>query len=135
MLDTDPGAREAGRQRPPEPISGTFLEFDLRTQIDLLRCEEAYQRGHNSKTLAKYPDFRVVLTVIKAGSRIQTHTAAGRISVQSVAGHIRMHVGEKLLDLPAGRLLVVDRSVPHDVEAVEDSAFLLSVAWADRIEK
>ncbi len=115
-------------QRPPEPMDGAFLEFELRSQIELLRHEGAYQRGRNSKTLAKYQDLRIVLTVLKTGSRLAQHTTAGRISVQTVSGHLRMHAGEKLLDLPAGRLLVLDRAIPHDVEAVEDSAFLLTIA-------
>jgi quercetin dioxygenase-like cupin family protein len=127
-----------GNSHQPGPVRiglpVVFLEFDLQAQIELLRREDAYQHGHNSKTLAKYADFRVVLTVISAGNRIQTHTAAGRISVQTVAGHIRMHVGDRLLDLPSGRLLVVDRTVPHDVEAIEESAFLLSVAWPEHVE-
>ncbi len=120
-----------GPQRPPEPIGGPFLEFGLNAQIDLLRHEEAYRHGRNSKTLAKYPDFRIVLTVIKAGVRVREHTADARVSVQTVAGHVRMHVREKLLDLPAGRLLLLDRNIPHDIQAVEDSAFLLTVAWPE----
>ena len=124
-----------GPQRPPEPIGGPFLEFDLSAQIELLRREEPYRHGRNSKTLAKYPDFRIVLTVIKAGARVPEHTTAARISVQTVAGHIRMHVREKLLDLPAGRLLSLDRNVPHDVQAVEDSAFLLTVAWPEAADQ
>jgi hypothetical protein len=33
------------------------------------------------------------------------------------------------IDLPAGHVLALDRAVPHDVQAVEDSAFLLTIAW------
>ncbi len=135
MIDTESKGINASSQRPPENMSGPFLEFDLPAQIELLRREEAYRRGHNSKTLAKYPDFRLVLTVIKAGDRIQKHVAAGRISVQTIAGHIRMHVSEKLLDLPRGRLLVLDQAVFHDVEATDDSAFLLTVAWPENVEQ
>ncbi len=115
-------------QRPPERMDGPFLEFELRAQIELLKHENAYQRGRNSKTLVKYPDLRIVLTVLKAGTHLHQHTATGRISVQTVSGHLRMHVGEKLLDLPNGRLLALDRAVPHDVEAIDDSAFLLTLA-------
>ena len=49
----------------------------------------------------KHPDFRVVLTVLKSNARLHEHKAAGRISVQAVAGHIRMHVQDKVFDLPA----------------------------------
>ncbi len=120
-----------GSQRPPERMDGPFLEFDLQAQIELLRHEDAYRRGRNSKTLAKYPDFRIILSVVKAGAHIQQHSASGRLSVQVVSGHIRMHVGEKLLDLPAGRLLILDRAIPHDVQAIEDSAFLVTLTAPD----
>ncbi len=115
-------------------MTGPFLEFDLPAQIDELRREDAYQRGRAAKTLVKYDDFRVVLTALKAGVRIQEHRTAGRISVQPVTGHIRMHLKGKTVDLPAGRLVVLDREVAHDVEALEESAFLLTIAWPEGTE-
>jgi hypothetical protein len=32
-------------------------------------------------------------------------------------------------DLPAGGLLALDQALPHDVEALEKSALLLTIAW------
>lgn len=94
-----------------------------------MRRQDAWRVGRNAITLAKYGDLRVVLTVLKAKSRINQHKADGRISVQTVEGHIRMHALGKEFDLPQGHLLTLDRGVPHDVEALEDSAFLLTIAW------
>ena len=51
--------------------------------------------------------------------------------MQTIAGHIRMHVESKALDLPADHLLVLERAIAHDVEALEDSAFLLTIAWLE----
>lgn len=118
-----------GPQRVPDLTAGPYLEFELQAEIEKLRREPAYESGRNAKTMVKYEDFRVVLTAIKGGTRIQEHHSAGRISVQTVAGHIRMRAVEREFDLPQGRLLVLDRAVQHDVEALEDSAFLLTVAW------
>jgi hypothetical protein len=42
-----------------------------------------------------------------------------------------VRIGADPIDLPAGRLLVLDRGIPHDVEALETSAFLLTIAWPD----
>jgi len=36
---------------------------------------------------------------------------------------------DHLVDLTPGQLLALDRSIKHDVEAREDSAFLLTIAW------
>jgi quercetin dioxygenase-like cupin family protein len=118
-----------GPQRVPDIAAGPSLEFELALEIEKLRREPAYEGGRNAKTMVKYEDFRIVLTAIKGGTRIHEHHSAGRISVQTVAGHIRMRALDREFDLPQGRLLVLDRGVQHDVEAIQDSAFLLTVAW------
>lgn len=104
-----------------------MLSFDLEAEVKALRGENAWQSGRDSKTLVKHPDFRVVLTVMQSGARLHEHKAAGRISVQVLEGHIRMHAGDKLFDLPAGHLLALERALPHDVEALQESAFLLTI--------
>ena len=66
---------------------------------------------------------------MKTQSCIPEHYNPGRICVQTILGHIRMHADDKLFDLPQGKILVLDRAAVHDVEALEDSAFLLTVAY------
>ena len=128
-MDADqPQTSRTGAQRTVEPTAGVFLEFDLNAQTEQLKCEPAWQNGRNAKTMVKYPDFRIVLMLMKAKTRIEEHHADGRISVQTVAGHIRMHVAGRDFDLPVGHLLALDHEVRHDVEALEDSAFLLTIA-------
>jgi quercetin dioxygenase-like cupin family protein len=116
-------------------MKAPWLQFDLDEEIDRLWQEDASRTGRNAKTLVKHPDFRIVLTVLKSGRQVHEHKANGRISVQTVRGHIRMHVShagaKETIDLPAGRLLALDRNLQHDVEAVVDSAFLLTVAWPE----
>jgi quercetin dioxygenase-like cupin family protein len=57
------------------------------------------------------------------------HRTAARISLQTLAGHIRLKLPGRIVDLTAGQLLVLEQCVPHDVEAEEDSAFLLTLSW------
>jgi len=122
-----PQTPRTGAQRTAEPTAGVFLEFDLNAQVEQLKCEPAWQNGRNAKTMVKYPDCTIVLMLMKAKTRIEEHHADGRISVQTIAGHIRMHVAGKDFDLPVGHLLALDHEVRHDVEALEDSAFLLTI--------
>jgi quercetin dioxygenase-like cupin family protein len=135
MNDILKQAGQSAALRSPEPLESPILSFDLNGEIKRLREENAWQAGRNSKTLVKHPDFRLVLTVLKSGARLHEHKAAGRISVQAVAGHIQMHVQGQVFDLPAGHLLALERALPHDVEALEDSAFLLTIAWPESAEK
>ena len=104
------------------------LDFDIMNEIEMLHRAEAWRTGISWKKLVQYPDFRISLTAMKANTRIETHQNPGRISVQTVDGHIQMHAADKTFDLPKGRVLVLDRAVLHDVEALVDSAFLLTVA-------
>jgi len=49
-----------------------------------------------------------------------------------VSGHIQLRVSDKTFDLRTGGLLALDRAVPHDVIAIEESVFLLTIAWPIR---
>jgi hypothetical protein len=49
--------------------------------------------------------------------------------MQTLAGHIRLRLPDRMVELPTGQMLVLDQCVPHDVEAEEDSAFLLTLSW------
>jgi quercetin dioxygenase-like cupin family protein len=112
-------------------LSGPLLQFDLASELGQLHRDESWLQstGRSSKTLVKHPDLRIVLIAMKANTRMHEHTAAARISVHSLSGHIRLHLPGRVVDLPAGHLLALDQCVPHDVEAAEDSAFLLTLSW------
>jgi quercetin dioxygenase-like cupin family protein len=120
------------RRPHPQPMAGTFLEFDLTRELEQLSAEPEWRNGQNAKTLVKYDDLRVVLTALKAQARLPEHKTDGRLSIQAVAGHIHVHAQGRTFDLRAGGLVALDRGVPHDVEALEDSAFLLTIAWPAR---
>jgi quercetin dioxygenase-like cupin family protein len=125
------GTSARGAARPLEPTVGPWLAFSLEEQIEQLREEPYWQSGRNSKTIVHYPDFRMVVTAIQANTTIHEHRTAGRLAVQILHGHMRMHADGKEFDLPVGRLLVVDQAIPYDLHAVEDSSFLLTIAWPD----
>jgi quercetin dioxygenase-like cupin family protein len=110
-----------------EPV----LQIDFERELQQLRREDSWQResGRSSKTVAKYPDFRIVLILMKSGARMQQHRAEGRISIQQLKGQVRIHLADRKVTLPAGNLLVLDCGVLHDVEALEESAFLLTISW------
>ena len=112
-------------------LADPVLQFDLAKEIEQLRTKESWGRetGRSSETLVKQQDFRVILILMKANTRMSEHRAEGRISIQALQGHLRVHLQDQKLELPAGRLLALDCGLPHDVEALEESAFLLTIAW------
>jgi quercetin dioxygenase-like cupin family protein len=123
--------RSVGHESIEGTLTGPLLQFNLTSELDQLHRDDSWLQptGRSSKTLVKFPDLRIVLIAMKANTRMLEHTAAGRISVHSLQGHIRLHLPERIVDLPAGNLLTLDQSVPHDVEATKESAFLLTLSW------
>jgi len=125
------GSPQTGREHEVGTLTAPLLTLDLNREIELLRSEGRWQSGHTAKTLAKYPDFRVVLIVMKTGGRLEKHRTEGRISLQTLEGRIRFSTAERSLELAPGQMLTLEHDIPHDVEGILDSAFLLTIAWRD----
>lgn len=123
---------DSGLTRLPE-LAQPLLQFDFAAEIEHLRGEESWQRGsgRSSKTLVKHPDFRIVLVAMKRNTEMKEHRAEGRISIQTIIGHVRLKLPRQAVELPAGHFLALDRGITHDVEAVEESAFLLTICWPE----
>jgi quercetin dioxygenase-like cupin family protein len=117
--------------RLPE-LAISISRFDLRQEIRLLRKEESWRRGigRSSRTLVKQQDFRIVLVLMKRKTSLTEHRANARISIQTISGRIRVWVrNENMIELPVAALVALDSSIPYDIEAVKESAFLLTISW------
>jgi quercetin dioxygenase-like cupin family protein len=114
-----------------DTLDTPVLQCDLAAEIESLHKEDAWlqETGPSSKTLVKHADLRIVLLAMRKNMSMHEHRTAARISVQTLAGHIRLKLPDRTVELPAGQLLALDQCVPHDVEAEEDSAFLLTLSW------
>jgi len=121
---------EVTRRRPhTSSMSSPFLEFDLTSEVDRLHGESTWNTGQNARTLIKYDDLRVVLIALKGGARIPEHKTNGRISVQVLSGHVRLNASGRAFNLLPGSVLSLEECAPHDLEALEESALLLTIAW------
>jgi quercetin dioxygenase-like cupin family protein len=112
-------------------LARPLLRFSLSDQIQQLRDTDSWQRetGRSSKTLAKYPDFHIVLVLMKANTQMSQHHVDARISIHSLQGRIRIHLPEQNIDLATGDLMALEYGISHDVEALEESAFLITISW------
>ncbi len=117
--------------RLPE-LASSISQFDLRQEIRLLRQEPSWRpaTGRSSRTLVKQQDFRIVLVLMKANTRLSEHRANARISIQTVLGRIRVHIRNRsTIDLRIAGLLALDSAVPFDIECLRESALLLTISW------
>lgn len=120
--------RRAGH--PVPGLTGRVLQFDLAGETEQLRREDPWKTtSRNAKTLVKYSDLRIVLIAMKGGARMEGHKANESISIQALTGKLRLRLPKQTVELFPGRLLTLESALPHDVEALEDSSFLLTISW------
>lgn len=126
-----PGETTGTDERATQRMAAPVLTFNLADETARLHEEHAWQHGErNAKTLVKESDFRIVLIALRAGARMERHQTAGRISIQVLTGRLRLLIAGERVELPQGALVSLERDVPHDVEALEESVFLLTIGWA-----
>jgi len=127
-----PGETSPSPERDAQQVTGQALHFDVADEVEGLLGEPAWERfDRNAKTLTKEGGFRVVLTALKSGASLDEHRVTARVMVQTVRGHLRLHLSEPdvvSINLPVGHIAVLQPGVTHRVEAVEESAFLLTMA-------
>ena len=119
--------------RLPE-LANEVIRKNIQDELEKLKNADSWQRetARSSETIVKYPEFRIVLIRMKLGSYMSHHRAEGPISVQAVLGKIRIHLPEdRMEELNPGDLLAIERGLEHDVEALEECAFLLTIAWPE----
>lgn len=125
------GQTSGNPQRPAPNLAGPVSAFDLNDEIARLRGEDAWQQGsHNAKTLTKEQDLRVVVTVLRKDARVDEHRTNGPVAIQTISGHVRVLLPDQTVELPAGHVLIMGPDVTHDIQALEDSAFLFTIGWA-----
>ena len=111
-------------------LGSSLLQVLIPNEIQNMWKEEAWQTGAGriARTLVKYPDLRIVLVSMKAGTRFKQHSTSARFAILTLAGHVRLHLSNATVEVPRGELLALDRNLAHDVEAIRQSTLLLILA-------
>jgi quercetin dioxygenase-like cupin family protein len=124
-------ASEPQRESPTDRLAQTSASFNLADELETLRAEPAWQTSdRNARTLSKKPHLRVVLMALKSGARLDKHEAPGAITIHALAGRLRVRLASETVELATGEILTVDGGLTHDLEALDESAILLTVAGA-----
>ncbi len=104
--------------------------FNLKALIAELRTLEPYTRtGHTARALIHTDDLRLVLVVMRRGAQMGDHDADATVTVQVLDGALKLQLPDREVEVATGRVLAMASGLRHDVEALADSAFLLTLGW------
>jgi quercetin dioxygenase-like cupin family protein len=111
---------------PSSPERG--VTFDITSIAEGMRSDAAYVRGgHTARTIVREPDLRIVVVAMRAESVIKEHKADDTASIQTISGNIQLRLPDRVVELPMGCLLVLERGLVHNVEALVESTFMLTL--------
>jgi len=108
----------------------------LHGSIDMTANASNCHPGESSKDLTRLPqlvepllqfDFLEELRHLRHEDSWRRRT--GRVSIHALRGRICIHLPDQKVNSVVGQLLVLDCGMVHNVEALEESAFLLTVSW------
>ena len=107
---------------------GGLVAVDIRAEIARLKGEPAWTGGdRHGSSLVKGDGINVALMMLKKGAKLQQHHTRAPITVQVIEGRINFIAKGKTQLATAGMMVALDRAIEHSVEALEESALVLTV--------
>lgn len=115
--------------RADRPVAVPLLHVRLGEQLDRFKQESTWRTsGRDAITLTKEPSLRLVLMLLSRGTRLAEHKAAGPLVLHVLSGSVIFRTSSRTETVGSGELIVLESAIEHEVEAVEDSACLLTLA-------
>jgi len=105
------------------------ITHDLAEELVHFSHHKPWQSGLFSKLLVKADDLRVILIAMEVGAKMKEHHTDGTTTIHVLQGLLCLRVQEKFQDLKCGQILTLAPGIKHDVEARDDSAFLVTISW------
>ena len=105
------------------------VTHDLAEELFHFANHKPWQSGLYSKLLVKANDLRVVLIAMEVGAKMKEHHTDGTITIHVLQGVLCLRVQEKSQDLQCRQILTLAPGIKHDIEARDDSAFLVTISW------
>ncbi len=110
----------------------TFSFCNLEDEINKMNIErQGNSADRHTKTLAKTDSYRLLLVQLHAGAHIKEHQVEGRIFIQTLHGEITIQNKDQTISLPQGGLATFGPNEKHDVSALQDSTFLVTITVLD----
>lgn len=110
-------------------LDAPMVTIDLKALVKQIKEEGAWKdKDRNAMTVYNTNGMSVVIMALHKGAELKRHQAQGIITVQVLEGQIRFVTDDKTVEMREGEMLALHEKIPHSVQALEESIFLLTHA-------
>ena len=107
---------------------GGLIAVDISAEITRLKSEPVWAgNDRHGNSLVKGDGINVALLILKKGAKMQEHHTRAPITVNVIEGRINFVAKGKTQPLTPGMIAALDRAIEHSIEALEESAIVLTV--------
>jgi quercetin dioxygenase-like cupin family protein len=107
---------------------GGLIALDIRAEIERLKSEPAWAgNDRHGSSLVKGDGINVALMMLKKGAKLQQHHTRAPITVNVIEGRINFIAKGKTQLATQGMIVALDRAIEHSIEALDESALVLTV--------
>lgn len=111
------------------PSTGATLLVSLDNEIAQVKGRREWSsEDRHGVSLVKDGPLNLLLMVLKRGAKLGEHRTRGPITVHVLSGDVRFSIRGEPVKLSAGSVVALDRDIPHSLEALDESALLLTTA-------
>ena len=110
-------------------LNAPLVHMDLTEFTKAIKSEKAWkEKDRNAMTVYKSDRMRMVLIALHKGAVLERHTANGTINVHVLDGEINFSTDYQTVNLKKGQVVALHTMIPHEVSAVKEAVFLLTLS-------
>ena len=110
-------------------MDAPLVTIDIPEFIKKIKKEPSWKNNdRNAMTVYKTDEMRIVLIALHKDAELKRHVAEGIISVHVLDGKIQFETDDTSVELEEGQVLALHKGLYHQVKAIKESVFLLTIA-------
>ena len=119
---------EDWKARAERPVTVPLLHVRLAEELEGFRRESTWRTsGRDAMTLTRKAALRLVLMLLSKGTKLAEHKTPGPMVLHVLSGSMIFRAGSRTETAESGELIVLESAIEHEVEAIEDTACLLTL--------
>jgi len=130
QIPGEPDTTSGSGVRDSRALRDPLMTFNVLDEIARLAGEPQWGDGdRNSIVLAKDARFRMLLSVLREGARLADEDAEATLSVHLITGSVSVRRDDRESLLVPGEIAVLEAGASWSIDALAESAVLLTLAW------